>query len=75
MIDWIKFSERQPTGSKSHGKYYLCSYGDNIFQFLQWDYHASRFEKEGHHLKSPDYWAEINPPRDTIIFRGYKRRI
>ena len=61
MIDWIKFSERQPEKDGLYLSYYEEA---EIAFILSWK--ASGFYTMGFSIsvmdRAPDYWAEINPP-------------
>ena len=67
MIDWIKFTERQP----EKAGIYLC-YDDGDAYILDW--HQGNYLSPSFHDPcsdnneancKPDYWAEINPPGVT----------
>ena len=67
MIDWIKFSERQP---EKEGDY-ICWPKSALEQSLvcQWSLARSVFwdpnDEETRDIDPPEYWAEINPPKET----------
>jgi len=66
MIDWIKFSERQP---EKEGRY-LC-YDDGDSYILEWmdgpifgsRFHDPYIDDFNSANCEPEYWAEINPPQ------------
>jgi hypothetical protein len=66
MLTWIKFSEMTPErwfGSKAGDKTYLCLWGKGPMAIADWDFQIAMFSyRESRSVRSPDYWAEINPP-------------
>ena len=78
MIDWIKFSERQPEKKALYlcaygGKYIVCSWIPDRSGYF-WTYNADKDRCQLIPI-NPDYWAEINPPGRSaplILKRGMR---